>query len=76
MNLRLLQIAAEALDARARLFQRAGRRRVRDAERVADSERSTLHDRDALGFQKFGDEILVAGELLAGRRRLADRAGA
>src|SRR5437660_11759163 len=49
----LPQITAEALNARAGLFQRAGRGRIRNAERLADAEWRPLHDRDALRFQQF-----------------------
>src|SRR4029077_4635695 len=72
----LPQIAAEALDARAGLFERAGRGRVGNAERLANPEWRALHHGDALGLQQFGDEIIVGRELFAGRRGLADGAGA
>src|SRR6185437_6594648 len=73
---RLLQVPAEALDAGAGLFERGRRCRIRDAERRADAEWRALHHRDAFGFEKLGDEVLVGGELLTGRRGLAHGAGA
>src|SRR5262245_9954760 len=73
---RSAQIAAEALDAAARLFELRGRRRIRDAERRAQAERRALDDGDAFGFEQFGDEVLVGLDLLAGWRGLADSPGA
>ena len=61
----LLQIAAEALDTAAGLFQVLGLGRVGNAERRAQSESRALHDRNAFRFQQLGDEILVGRELLA-----------
>src|ERR1700730_7161906 len=72
----LPQIAAEALDACAGFLERARCRGVGEAERRADAERRALHHRDAFGFQKLGDEILVSGELVAGRRSLSHGPGA
>src|SRR5690349_11956365 len=73
---RLPQIAAEALDALAGIFKVACLGRVGDAEGGAKAEGRTLHDGDAFGFQELGDKILVVAEYLAGRRLLADGAGA
>src|SRR5438132_2401860 len=72
----LSQIAAEALDAAAGLFEVLGLGRVGDAERRPEAERRTLHHRNAFGLEQLGDEILIVAELLAVRRSLADRAGA
>src|SRR6266851_8026746 len=72
----LAQISAEALDALAGVLQRRGGGGVGNAEGRAVTERRSLHHRDAFRFQELGDEILVGLERLAGRRLLADRAGA
>src|SRR5882757_1074489 len=72
----LFQIAAESLDAAAGLFEILGLGRVGNPERRPKAERRTLHHRDAFGLEQLGDEILVIAELLASRRRLADRARA
>src|ERR1043166_9530043 len=75
-EIELLQIAAEALDAPAGLFQVFGLGRVGDAERRPDAERRALHHRAALGVQQLGHEVLVSRKRLARRRGPADRAGA
>src|SRR5262245_44084092 len=75
-NNRLAKIAAKALDALAGVFEVRGLGRIGDAEGRSQAKRRTLHDGDALGFQKLGDKVLVIAEHLAGRRLLADGAGA
>src|SRR5882724_272737 len=72
----LSQIAAKALDAFAGVFEIGGLGGVGDPERWAKPERRALHHGDALRLQKLGDEILVVADHLAGRRSLADSAGA
>src|SRR5262245_37483941 len=71
------QVAAEALDAPARLLQVFGLGRIRDAESRPETEGRTLHHRYAFGLQQLGDEVLIGNELVAGRRGTADgpRAG-
>src|SRR5215471_16539953 len=73
---RLFQIAAKALNARAGFLKRRGRRRIGNAERRTQPERRALHHGDSLGLEKFGDEILVGRELLAGRRHLTNATAA
>ena len=65
---RLLQIAAEALDAAAGLFEVLGPRRIGNAKCRAEPEGCTLHHGHPLGLQELGDEILVARELLSDRK--------
>src|SRR5271156_1929374 len=72
----LSQIAAKSLDALAGLFEIGGLGGVGDPERGPKSERGSLHHGNALVLQKLGDEILVIADQLAGRRGLADSAGA
>ena len=72
----LPQAGAEALDALAGLLQRRCRRGVGDAEVRAEPERGSLHHRNPFCIKQFGDEILVGADLVAGRRQLADGAGA
>ena len=54
-----VQIVAEALDARAGLFENFGRGRVGDAEIRAEPERRAVHDRDAFRLEQLAAEILV-----------------
>src|ERR1700730_2773783 len=70
------QVPAKALDAPACLFELRGRGSVGNTERRTKPERRALYHRDALGFQQLGDEVLVVADHLAGRRGLADGAGA
>src|SRR6516164_10608805 len=70
------QVAAEALDAPASFLDVLGLGGVGDAECGTETERRTLHYRHALGLQQLGDEVLVGDELVSGRRRSADGAGA
>src|SRR3954470_13230908 len=72
----LPQIAAEALDALAGVFEVRGLGRIGDAECRAEAEGRTLHHRDAFGLEQLGHEGLVIVDHLARRRGLADRAGA
>lgn len=72
----LRAIGAEALDALAGLFEKVFRGRIGDAEVRAEAESRSLHDGDAFGFQKFGNEIRIRLDDLARRRGLADQAGA
>src|SRR4051812_12800156 len=72
----LFQIATEALDAAAGILEVLGLGRIGDPERRPEAERRSLHHRDAFGLEQLGDEVLVIAELVAVRRRLADRAGA
>src|SRR4051812_33148821 len=51
----LSQIAAEALDALAGIFEIGSFGRVRNPERRAEPERRTLHDGHAFVLQKLGD---------------------
>src|SRR2546430_9144899 len=70
------QVAAEALDPAAGLFEVLGLGRIGNAERRRRAEGRALHHRDAFRLQQLGDEILVGLELLARWRRSADRARA
>src|SRR4051794_36754373 len=70
------QIAAEALNALAGVFEVRGLGRVGDAESRAEAESRTLHHGDAFGLQKFGDELLVVSDHIARRRFPADRTSA
>src|SRR5262249_7683937 len=72
----LLQAAAEALDAAARLLQRRGGGGVGDAERRPQPERGSLHHGHTLLLEELGHEILVGGERLAARRAPFHGAGA
>src|SRR5882672_6329805 len=72
----LSQIAAKSLDALAGFLEIGSLGGVGNPERRAQPECGTLHHRDAFVLQKLGDEILVIGNQLAGRRGLADGAGA
>src|SRR3984957_21033783 len=72
----LSQIATKALDAFAGFLEVGVFRGIGNPERGAEPERRTLHHRDAFGLQQLADEILVIGDHLAGRRSLADGAGA
>src|SRR4051794_24975464 len=67
----LSQIAAEALDALAGIFEVGSFSGVGNPERRAEAECGTLYDGDAFALQELGDEILVIGDHLAGRRGLA-----
>src|SRR5690242_5850874 len=67
----LSQIAAEALDALAGVFEIGGFGRVGNPECRAETERGALHDGDAFALQQLGDKILVVGDHLAGWRGLA-----
>src|SRR2546421_1596316 len=62
---RLLQIAAEPLDAAAGFLEVFGLGRVGDAERRPGAERRPLHYRDTLGVEQLSDEFLVGLDLLA-----------
>src|SRR5262249_52109606 len=72
-NSMLPQIAAEALDALASLFEVGVLGGVGNPDRRSKSERRALHHGDSLVLQKLRDEVLVIGEQLARRRFLADR---
>src|SRR5262245_43284638 len=58
---RLAKISAEALDALAGVLEVGGLGRIGDAERRPKTEGRALHHRDAFGFQKLGDKVLVIG---------------
>src|SRR6478735_2352542 len=72
----LPQISAKALDALAGVFEIGGLGGVGNPERRSETERRTLHDGDTFVFQELGDEILVVADHPAGRRGLANGAGA
>src|ERR1700739_569328 len=75
-SLVLAQVATEALDALAGIFQVRRLGRIGNAERRSKPECRTLHDSDAFALQELGDEVLVIAEHLARGRSLADGAGA
>ena len=68
----LTQRGAEALDARAGLFQQLVRGRVGNAEERRQPERRAMDHRHAFGLQQLAGEIPVARDRLA-RRRLSCR---
>src|SRR5438477_6742096 len=72
----LPRVAAEALDALARLLQCCRRRGVGDAEEGAHGEGGAVHTGDPLLLEQCKREILVRLELGAFRRGPADNAGA
>src|SRR5262245_60880115 len=73
---KLAQIAAEALNALAGVFEIGRLGCVGNPERRAEPERRTLHDRDTLGLQQLGDKALVVLDQIARGRGLADGADA
>src|SRR5262249_44916452 len=72
----LPQVPAEALDAAAGFLHLLRLHRIGDAERRPPAKPPALHDGHAFSLQQLGDKILVGRDRLAGRRRLANGAGA
>jgi hypothetical protein len=72
----LSQIAAEALDTLAGIFEIGRLGRIGNPESRSQSKGRALHDGNAFALQQLGDEVFVIADQLARRRGLADGAGA
>src|SRR6185437_7612381 len=67
------QLGGELLNLLARLLELIERGCIGDAEVRPLAERRALNRRDALLFEKLGDEVLIRSDHLARRRSSADR---